>query len=109
MEKVVVVQVKILGDGVLTPEDLPHLVRRVSEVVSEGGSEAIVISGRLPVWAFCALTHHFHPRPLVATFEPRMGKGVCIASHTPEVSVGDLIPVDDAEIVDIEYLPLHLQ
>jgi len=67
----------------------------VGQVVPGGGTEPVILSGRLPVWAFAALAHLFHPRPWVATFEPRLRKGVVVASHAPGVSVGDLVEIDE--------------
>ena len=107
--KKVVVQVKILGDGVLTPEDLPLLLKKVAEAVEDGGKEVVVVSGRLPVWAYCTLIHLFHPRPAVATYEPRLGKGVCVSTHIPELKVGDLVETEGAKLIEVEYIPLHMR
>lgn len=92
----IVVETKITSaDGLLMPAELPALLATASQTVPGGGVEPIVLSGRLPVWAFGALIHWFHPRPWVATFEPRLRKGVVVASHTPGVSVGDLVEIDE--------------
>ena len=60
-----------------------------------GGVEGVILSGRLPVWAFVALAHLYHPRPFVATFDPRIGGAVVCESHINNVNVGDLIPVSE--------------
>ena len=57
----------------------------------------------MPVWAFAALTHHFHPRPFVATFDPRLTGGVVVASHTEDLNVGDVIDIADAERIDFTF------
>lgn len=84
-----------LSSGVITPEELTKILDAVAEAVPAGGTEGIILSGRLPVWAYGALVHYFHPRPWVATFDPRLGGGVVVATHTSEVAVGDVVPVGD--------------
>lgn len=91
------VEIQIAGDGLLVPGDLPRLLENVQQSVPDGGAEPIILSGRLPVWAFVALAHWFHPRPWVATFEPRLRKGVVVASHTQGVKVGDLVEIDERD------------
>ena len=70
-----------LTEGILDTSDLAALLRAVEEKVPAGGPEPTIISGRLPVWAFAALVHLFHPRPWVATFDPRLGGGVVVSRH----------------------------
>ncbi len=82
-----------LAKGVITPEELPLLLGTVAAQVPEGGTDGVVLSGRMPVWAFAALAHMFHPRPYVATFEPRVGKGIVVASHAPGYRPGDMVDV----------------
>lgn len=83
-----------LSSGVITPEELTKVVDAVAEAVPAGGTEGVILSGRLPVWAYGALVHFFHPRPWIATFDPRLGGGVVVATHTREVSIGAVVPVD---------------
>lgn len=91
-----------LSTGIITPEELRKVLDAVAEAVPAGGTEGIIISGRLPVWAYGALVHYFHPRPWVATFDPRLGGGVVVMTHVNEVAVGDVIPVgDDSETVQV--------
>ncbi|MEM1659453.1 MAG: CRISPR-associated ring nuclease Crn3/Csx3 [Candidatus Jordarchaeales archaeon] len=94
-----------LTTDVLTPQQLQLLLRRVSEAlpVHLYGSAAVIISGRLPVWAFSAITHLLHPFAAVATFDPRLRGGVIVASHVPDLRVGDVIDVSDAEKVAITF------
>jgi CRISPR-associated protein Csx3 len=94
--RVLVLEIVIGGNGVILPSQLPQLLARLPEA---GGTEGIVISGRLPVWAYAAITHYFHPRPFVATFEPRMGKGVVVASHVPNLQVGDVVELPTEKVV----------
>lgn len=100
MEKIVVEV--ILTQGVITPDQVPGLLQRVEQALPAGGPEAIVISGRLPIWAVGALLHLFHPRPCVATFDPRLNAGVVVQTHTPGVRVGDLIPLDGGAAKKLE-------
>lgn len=88
----------VLVQGVIAPDQLPELVQAVSSKVPAGGTEGVILSGRLPVWAFAALAHHFHPRPWVATFDPRLGGGVVVASHVPDVHVGQVVPLPEAAV-----------
>ncbi|MEM1523142.1 MAG: CRISPR-associated ring nuclease Crn3/Csx3 [Thermofilaceae archaeon] len=100
----VLLEITLTAD-VLTPQQLPQLLRRVSEAlpVHLYGSAAVIISGRLPVWAFGALVHLLHPFAAVATFDPRLRGGVVVASHVLDVKVGDVIDVSDAEKVAITF------
>ena len=65
--------------------------------------------GRSFIWpharvGFCGPgSHHFHGRPWVATFDPRLAGGVVVFSHTPEKSVGDVVVVIDGAKVDFEW------
>ena len=83
-----------LSSGIITPEELTKVLEAVANSVPAGGTEGIILSGRLPVWAYGALVHYFHPRPWVATFDPRLGGGVVVATHVACVAVGDVVPVD---------------
>lgn len=90
-----------LVNGVLNPEDVQKLIADLP--VADGGTEGVILSGRMPVWAFAALVHHFHPRPFVATFDPRLAGGVVVASHTEGVNVGDVIDITDADRIEIKF------
>ena len=90
-----------LVNGVLNPEDVQKLIADLP--VADGGTEGVILSGRMPVWAFAALVHHFHPRPFVATFDPRLAGGVVVASHMEGVNVGDVVDVTDADRVEVKF------
>lgn len=90
-----------LSSGVIAPEELQKLIENIP--VEAGGTEGIILSGRMPVWAFAALTHHFHPRPYVATFDPRLGGGVVVASHVDSLKVGNVVDIADAEKISITF------
>jgi CRISPR-associated protein Csx3 len=90
------VEVIIGGNGIISPNQLPEILKKLPEA---GGTEGVIISGRLPVWAYAAICHHFHPRPWVATFEPRLGKGVVVQSHVEGLGVGDLVDIPSEKVV----------
>jgi CRISPR-associated protein Csx3 len=94
----------ILTTGLIEADELPQLLETVANKLPAGGEEGIIISGRLPVWAFSALVHYFHPRPWVATFDPRLGGGVIVETHTRDMPIGKIIPVTpDLPKVTIEF------
>jgi CRISPR-associated Csx3 family protein len=96
----------VLAAGLISPTDLPNLVKKVEEAVNPAsvGQRVVCLSGRLPVWAFAALTHLYHPTKGVATFDPRLGGGVVVASHDPSgPTLGDVIPEEGAEKVTITF------
>lgn len=90
----------LLANGILDPVELPRLLRAASKSVPQGGTEPVVLSGRLPVWAFAALVHLYHPRPWVGTFDPRLGGAVVVFSHVADITVGDVVPLDSAQRVE---------
>ncbi len=102
---VTVVSVAVARNGgVLTPEDLPALVSAVEKNVPDKAYQGlVVVSGRLPVWAFAAVVHALHPSKAVATFDPRLGGGVVVESHTTEYSVGQVVSTEGAETVSVEF------
>jgi CRISPR-associated protein Csx3 len=56
-------------------------------------SKGVILSGRGPVWLFGWLIHHYHPTAWVATFDPRLGGGVVVASHVKDIQVGKVISI----------------
>ncbi len=98
----IVVSITLSG-GIIAPEDLPNLLEAASKAVPPAGTEAVVLSGRMPVWAFAALAHLYHPRPWVGTFEPRLGAAVVVAAHVSEVGVGTVVALDDATTVEVVF------
>jgi len=97
------IEIKIGGNSIIEPNELPKLINKIAQLFSAQGNEPIIISGRLPVWAYAALTHWFHPRPWVATFEPRENKGVVVASHKADIKVGELVNLDTVKKTIVTY------
>ena len=103
MVKTAVIEIT-LTRGLIEPGELSALLGAVGDRVPAGGTEGLVLSGRLPVWAFAALAHMFHPRPWVGTFDPRLGGGVVVMSHDPNgPSVGDVVSTEGAPVVTVEF------
>ena len=75
-----------LDPPVITPEELKGITPPAVPV-----GNGVIISGRGPIWLYGAVIHHFHPASWVAVFDPRLGGGVVVESHIPEVQVGDVI------------------
>jgi len=79
-----------LTSGVITPAELPEAIKRLPQVEPGVG---IILSGRGPIWLFAAMVHEYHCTPFVACYDPRLSGGIVAESHTPDVKVGDIIPV----------------
>lgn len=75
-----------IEDNVCTPDVLTTL--KPPEVDATKG---VILSGRGPVWLYGCLLHHYHPTAWVATFDPRIGGGVVVASHTKDIQTGEVI------------------
>jgi len=97
----------ILKEGVISPEQLPQLAKRVIEVAREVEEttpdiDGVVLSGRLPVWAFAALAGSLMRGgySVVATYDPRLQSGVTVY---PQNRLGELLPLDGAEKVVVEF------
>lgn len=95
----------VLKSGVIEPAEIKKIIDKISKLVVPEvyGDRLVIISGRLPVWLYSALTHYFHPFIAVATFDPRLSKAIVTSSHLKELAVGDIISVDDAEKLVVEY------
>lgn len=76
--------------GVLDVTELQDAVENAPQLPARKG---VIISGRGPVWLFCALAHKYHYCTFVATFEPRMQAGVVVVTHVKDKKIGDLIPL----------------
>lgn len=93
-EDFVLVDIAIGGNGIITPEELEELVNTVANTVGNTyHGKGVILSGRLPVWAYGALVHKFHPAKWVATFDPRLKGGVVVATHDSKTCIGTVIPL----------------
>ncbi|MGB9614951.1 MAG: CRISPR-associated ring nuclease Crn3/Csx3 [Fervidobacterium sp.] len=104
-KNVILLEIVVSGNGVLQPSQLKQLVQTVSSQLppEKFGTEGVVVSGRLPVWAYGALIHALHPFAWVGTFEPRLGKAVVVASHVPDVNVGDVVDIVNTRRITVTF------
>lgn len=84
-------------DGLIEPADLKTLFLPENMVWSQG----VVIEGKAPIWLYAYLVHACHPAAWVACFDPRLGEAkpqsggaIVVATHTRQVVVGQVLPVD---------------
>jgi len=82
------------SNGVIEPSDLRLLTLPEDMIWSQG----IVLEGRAPIWLYGYLIHACHPAVWVACFDPRLGDStpdsggaVIVATHSSQVSVGDVL------------------
>jgi len=88
------IDVSIGSNSIMSPDELKDLLYVVEKRVgARYYGKGVVISGRLPVWAHCALTHLFHASKFVAHFDPRFKGGVVVATHDEGYKIGQIVPV----------------
>ncbi len=80
--------------GVCTPGEFAEAVSSVVERLP--GSKVVLINGRGPVWGYGMLVHASHSTPAVATYDPRLGGYVVVATHHPANTLGQVIPDPEA-------------
>lgn len=81
-----------LKEGIITPEILKAL--HPPDPVTENFAHlGVVLTGKGPIWLYGYLVHFYHPTRWVATYDPRLQGAVVVESHTPDVQVGDIIPI----------------
>jgi CRISPR-associated Csx3 family protein len=84
-----------ISSGVMAPEELPRLGSQVARALATAPEGAVIVSGRMPVWAFAHLVATAaHGGRIVATFDPRLQAGVIV---WPASSAGQLLPVTGEE------------
>jgi hypothetical protein len=70
-EKPPVVLEIVLTAGLIETNELPQLLEAVANELPAGGEEGVIISGRLPVWAFSAL---LPPKTVGRYLRPAIGR-----------------------------------
>jgi len=68
--------------GVIEPSDLQRIAVPRGEI---DPSRPVVISGRGPSWLYGFLVHELHYARILATFEPRVNKGVVVEAPSKEL------------------------
>ena len=81
--------IEIVVEGIATPDDLGQLHLPLAINPRQG----VVLTGRAPIWLYGWLVHECHFTRWVACYDPRLG-AVVVESHTPEVRVGQVIPLE---------------
>lgn len=84
------VEMSIKGDGILDFADLPAILNAFPEVPPHLG---VILSGRLPIPAYCAIARHLHPTAWVAVMAPAAGGAVVVQSHKKGYAVGQVVAV----------------
>lgn len=73
------------------------LARAAAEAAPRlAGNRPVLISGRGPIWGYAMLAHAAHATPAVATYEPRLGAYIVVASHDERYRAGEVIPDPEA-------------
>jgi len=89
-DKFTVLEFKISGDGIISPEDLNKISLPEGLKMSKG----LILSGRGPVWLYVFLAHLAHPFAWVATYDPHLDKAIIIERHTKNApQIGELIKI----------------
>lgn len=92
----------VIKTGIILPEQLQNLIEEVNKIIDyEKNNYEIILSGRMPVWAYAALVHSLHPCRWVGTFEPRNNCGIIVESHVKEVKIGDKVDIKDKDFEKI--------
>ncbi len=81
-----------LTPAVIGPEEIAAL-QPPAELLSRR-TLGLVLSGRAPVWLFCALTEWAHPFAWLGAYDPRLGGAVVVARHVANApAIGAVVPV----------------
>jgi len=87
------VVLKIVLANMLNPGELPQLLHEIDKIENV---DIIIISGRLPVWAFSAISSMLatkaisNPRLIVAVADPKLAGAVVVF---PRNRAGETIPL----------------
>ena len=100
---------QILSIELVTPDRLitPENLKSIRLPVGIDARVGMIVSGRAPIWLYCYLVHELHPVAWVACFDPRIG-AVVVATHTHQVQVGEVIPLEAAATKPIQDETLTL-
>lgn len=82
------------ADRLIEPQDLATLTLPPG-IDATGG---VVITGRAPIWLYAYLVHELHPTAWVACYDPRLGGGVVVATHSRLARIGQVIPLPQLQI-----------
>ena len=84
----------VIEGGVLKPEELANIEEEVKKLVSSlDSSKPVIVSGRGPHWLYGVFIHNLHFFPVVATWEPRIKKGVIVEATSKDL-LGKAVGLD---------------
>lgn len=89
-QDVVYIEIPQPPSGVFQPQDLKELTKGLPP---SGGDKGVILGGRAPIWVYGYLIHYYHPRPFVASYDPRLNGAVVVASHIVDIKEGEVIKV----------------
>lgn len=89
LEDYTILKFEIPG-GVTSPEEAAQAVKTIEGRLP--GEKPLLVNGRGPVWLYGMLCHAGHPRPAVATYDPRLAGYVVVATHKEGLELGQVIP-----------------
>ncbi|MBW4458644.1 MAG: CRISPR-associated protein Csx3 [Nodosilinea sp. WJT8-NPBG4] len=81
------------SDRLIEPQDLATLTLPPG-IDTTGG---VVITGRAPIWLYAHLVHELHPTAWVACYDPRLGGGVVVSTHSRQAHIGQVVPLPQAQ------------
>jgi len=71
------------------PLELKDIVNKFPEVK---GNKILLLSGRAPIWMYGSLVHKYaHLVQAVGIYDPKINGYVIVATHSNEVSTGDIV------------------
>jgi len=89
-----VLEFQILN-SILTPDQLAELSP------PQINSNVVILSGRGPLWLYSYLVHEYHFKRIVATFEPRLNKGIVVISVSDN-DIGKGIDIESGKLEDVK-------
>ncbi|MCX8193671.1 MAG: CRISPR-associated protein Csx3 [Nitrososphaeria archaeon] len=76
----------------ITYSELPNAVNAAFEYFSKNKTSVIKITGRGPIWLYCAVVHAVaHLSRAVAVYDAIFGKYIVVVSHDPNYTIGEVI------------------
>lgn len=77
-------------EGVIEPKDLQGLQLPPQLQSTQG----VVLEGKAPIWLYAYLTHECHATAWVGCFDPRLGGAVVVETHSRDVRIGQVLPLE---------------
>jgi CRISPR-associated protein Csx3 len=60
--------------------------------------QGLVLWGKAPHWLLTGMARAYRQQPWLAVFQPQLQQAVVVAARTPGVAIGDLIPMEQADL-----------